>query len=102
MDTCNYQQNRKKAYEAWHNGGRKTFFASDAKLFDDGNPGNSQKFVKDACRMEKCTCIEKVENDGKDITGNFHTKSWGYFKTYFRFHIDMEGNITRLDVEQAD
>jgi hypothetical protein len=43
-----------------------------------------------------------VENEGKDIKGNFHTESWGNFKTYFKFHINAEGKINRLDIGQAN
>lgn len=95
----------KAAFEAWQNGDSKTFlsyFIADPKLYDDGNPRDFQRFVKDACGHEKFTSIEKVENDGKDITGNFHTESWGDFKTYFKFHINAEGKFERLDIGQAN
>jgi hypothetical protein len=36
-----------------------------------------------------------VENNGKDVTGNFHTERWGAFKTYFKFSIDSDGKIYR-------
>lgn len=42
----------KKALEAWQNGDRKTFisfFTPDAKLYDDGNPRDFQKFINEAC-----------------------------------------------------
>lgn len=95
----------KKAFDAWQNGDGKTFlsyFTPDAKLHDDGNPRNFQGFVKEACGHEKFTSIDKVENDGKDIVGNFHTQSWGDFKTYFKFTIDSEEKISRLDISQAE
>lgn len=94
----------KAAFDAWQKGDAKTFqsfFTPDAKLFDDGNPRNFQSFIKDACGHEKFTTIDKVENDGKDITGNFHTESWGDFKTYFKFHINAEGKVNQLDIGQA-
>ena len=94
----------KAAFEAWQSGDSKTFlsfFVADPKLYDDGNPRDFQKFVKDACGHEKFTSIDKVENSGLDITGNFHTESWGDFKTYFKFHINAEGKINRLDIGQA-
>lgn len=94
----------KAAFDAWQNGDSKTFlsyFAADAKLYDDGNPRNFQSFVKEACGHERFTSIEKVENEGKDITGNFHTESWGDFKTYFKFSINAEGKFNRLDIGQA-
>ena len=95
----------KKAFDAWQNGDSKTFlsyFITDAKLYDDGNPRDFQKFVKEACGHERFTSIDKVENNGLDITGNFHTESWGDFKTYFKFHINTEGKITKLDIGQAN
>jgi len=94
----------KAAFDAWQNGDSKTFlsyFAADAKLYDDGNLRNFQSFVKEACGHERFTSIEKVENEGKDITGNFHTESWGDFKTYFKFSINAEGKFNRLDIGQA-
>ena len=94
----------KSAFDAWQNGDSKTFlsyFTTDAKLYDDGNARDFSKFVKDACGHEKFTSIDKIENNGLDITGNFHTESWGDFKTYFKFHIDTEGKINRLDIGQA-
>jgi hypothetical protein len=95
----------KNAFDAWQSGDSKTFlsfFTSDAKLYDDGNPRDFSKFVKDACGHEKFTSIDKVENNGLDITGNFHTESWGDFKTYFKFHINAEGKVNRLDIGQAN
>jgi hypothetical protein len=94
----------KAAFVAWQNGDAKSFlalFTADAKLFDDGNPRNFQSFVKEACGREKFTSIDKVENNGLDILGNFHTESWGDFKTYFKFHINAGGKIERLDIGQA-
>lgn len=97
-------QTVKAAFDAWQNGDSKlflSFFTIDAKLYDDGSPRDFQKFVKEACGHEKFTSIDKVENDGKDITGNFHTESWGDFKTYFKFHLNAEGKFIRLDIGQA-
>lgn len=95
----------KAAFDAWQNGDSKTFlsyFTEDAKLYDDGNPRNFQSFIKDACGHERFTSIDKVENNGLDIYGNFHTESWGDFRTYFKFHINATGKIDRLDIGQAN
>ncbi|AZA53995.1 hypothetical protein EG348_13800 [Chryseobacterium sp. G0201] len=95
----------KAAFDAWQNGDSKTFlsnFTADAKLYDDGSPRNFQNFIKEACGHERFTSIEKVENEGKDITGNFHTESWGDFKTYFKFSINGDGKFDRLDIGQAE
>lgn len=94
----------KAAFDAWQKGDAKlwlSFFTADAKLFDDGNPRNFQGFVKDACGHERFTSIDKVENNGLAIYGRFHTESWGDFNTYFKFTINAEGKINRLDIGQA-
>ncbi|WMC06067.1 MAG: hypothetical protein PQ275_06860 [Elizabethkingia anophelis] len=95
----------KQVFEAWQNGDKETFlsyFTADAKLFDDGSPRDFQKFVNEACGYEYFTTIDIVENDGKEIYGNFHTESWGDFRTYFKFHFDADGKISRLDIGQAN
>lgn len=105
MDTSKLtNETVKNAFEAWQGGDSKTFlsfFTSDAKLYDDGNSRDFSIFVKETCGREKFTSINKVENNGLDITGDFHTESWGDFKTYFKFHINAEGIINRLDIGQA-
>ncbi|MBB4805267.1 hypothetical protein HNP38_000539 [Chryseobacterium defluvii] len=95
----------KEAFEAWQKGDSQTFlsfFTVDAELYDDGNPRNFQKFVKEACGHERFTSIDKVENNGQSIYGNFHTESWGDFRTYFKFYLNSDGKITRLDIGQAN
>ncbi len=106
MDTSKLTNSTvKAAFDAWQNGDAKTFlsyFTADAKLTDDGNPRNFQSFVKDACGKERFTSIDKVENNGTVIYGHFHTESWGDFNTFFKFNINDEGKIYRLDIGQAD
>lgn len=92
------------AFDAWQKGNSKafiSFFTLDAKLYDDGKSIDFEGFVKDASGHERFTSIDKVENNGLDIYGRFHTESWGDFKTYFKFHINSEGRIERLDIGQA-
>lgn len=65
----------KSAIEAWQNGDSKTFlsyFTSNPQMTDDGNPRDFSDFVKSACGKEKYLTIDKVDNDGKSIYGNFH------------------------------
>ena len=50
---------------------------------------------------EKFLSIDKVENDGKDIYGNFKAGSWGTFKVFFKFHINEDGKFYQLDIGQA-
>ncbi|MBN9336980.1 MAG: hypothetical protein J0I88_03915, partial [Chryseobacterium sp.] len=62
------------AMTAWQNGDSKTFlsyFTANPTMTDDGNPRGFQAFIKEACGEEKFLTIDSVENDGKDITGNF-------------------------------
>jgi len=92
------------AVEALQNGDRKALsalFEADAKLYDDGSPRSLEKFTKDALGHESFTSIERVENNGLDLVGAFHSDQWGDFRTYFRFHLSPTGKIKRLDIGQA-
>ncbi|WP_342084375.1 hypothetical protein [Dyadobacter sp. OTU695] len=104
MDTSKLtNQTVKAALDAWQTGDSKvflSFFTADAKLYDDGNPRNFPGFVKEACGHEKFITVDRVENEGKDIFGNFPTEKWGDFRTYFKFHFDASGKVDRLDIGQ--
>ncbi len=50
---------------------------------------------------ERFTSIDRVENNGLDLTGAFHSDRWGDFQTYFRFQLSPAGKINRLDIGQA-
>jgi hypothetical protein len=76
-------------------------FETDAKLYDDGSPRSLAKFTKDALGHERFTSIERVENNGLDLVGGFHSDQWGDFRTYFRFHLSPSGKIKRLDIGHA-
>jgi len=76
-------------------------FERDAKLYDDGSPRSLEKFTDDAMGHERFTSIERVEKDGLEIVGGFHSDRWGDFKTYFRFQLSPSGKIKRLDIGQA-
>jgi hypothetical protein len=95
----------KKAIDALQSGNPANWFAlftRDAALYDDGNKKNFRSFFEAALGHEYFTHIDKMENDGLDIYGRFHSDKWGNFKTYFRFYLDGEGRISRLDIGQAD
>jgi hypothetical protein len=79
-----------------------TYFTSDAKMTDDENPRDFQSFSKNAVGNEWFTEIHRVENDGKDIYGHLTTEQWGDFNVYFKFHVNSEGKIHRLDIGQAN
>jgi len=92
------------AVEALQKSDRKDWsalFEADAKLYDDGSPRSLEKFTKDALGHESFTSIERVENNGLDLVGAFHSEPWGDFRTYFRFHLSPTGKIKRLDIGQA-
>jgi hypothetical protein len=94
----------KKAIEALQTGDKKNWFAlftDAAELFDDGNKMNFKSFFEKALGHERFTSIDKVENNSLDIYGKFHSDQWGNFKTYFKFRINAEGKISRLDIGQA-
>ena len=94
----------KAAIEALQKGDRKAWsalFESDAKLYDDGAPRSLEKFTRDALGHERFTSIDRVENNGLDLTGEFHSEQWGDFRTYFRFQLSPAGKIKRLDIGQA-
>ena len=77
----------KAAIEALQKGDRKAWsalFEPDAKLYDDGSPRPLQKFTDDALGHERFTSIERVENDGLDVTGAFHSDKWGRLPNLFQ------------------
>jgi hypothetical protein len=107
--TMNTQQisnpTAKAAFEAWQKGDSAAWlalFSSDAKLLDDGSPRNFQKFSTQTIGKEKFTSIDRVENNGTAIYGDFHSPQWGDFKTYFKFTIGADGKINRLEIGQAN
>jgi hypothetical protein len=95
----------KAAIEALQNGDRKAWsalFEPDARLYDDGAPRRLDKFTRDALGHERFTSIDRVENNGLDLVGAFHSEQWGDFRTYFRFQLSPSGKIKRLDIGQAE
>ena len=95
----------KKAIDALQKGSTTDWFAlfaDDALLFDDGNKMNFKSFFNKALGHERFTSIDKVENNGLTVYGKFHSDQWGDFRTYFKFQINTEGKINRLDIGQAN
>lgn len=78
-----------------------SYFTNDAEFTDDGRTMNFKSFFENAfSKKEKFLSIDKVENDGKNITGNFYAGQWGTFKVYFNFHLNTENKIHRIDIGQ--
>ena len=95
----------KAAIEALQKGDRKVWsalFEPGAKLYDDGAPRSLDKFTREALGHERFTSIDRVDNNGLDLVGAFHSDQWGDFRTYFRFQLSPSGKINRLDIGQAE
>lgn len=98
-------QTVKKAIEALQNADQDTWFSlfvQNAELYDDGNKKNFKSFFERAIGHERFVSIDKIENNSLLIYGKFHSDLWGNFQTYFKFEINEEGKIKRLDIGQAD
>ena len=94
----------KAAIEALQSGKGKAWsalFEPDAELYDDGNPRSLKEFTRNSLGHERLTSIDRVENNGLDLTGAIHSDRWGDFQTYFRFQLPPAGKINRLDIGQA-
>lgn len=95
----------KNAVEALQNNDKKAFysyFTEDAVFTDDARTLNLKNFFDNAFNhKEKFLTLDKIENDGKSLTGDFFAGQWGTFKVFFNFHINNAGKITRLDIGQV-
>ena len=82
--------------EAWYG-----CFTDNAVFTDDGRTLNFKSFFDNAFnKKERFLSIDRVENDGKAIYGNFYAGQWGTFNVYFRFHQAPDGKFDRLDIGQ--
>jgi len=103
-DRCAHESSHQGRHRSLQNGDRKTWsalFEPDVELYDDGSPRSLKEFTRDAFGHERFTSIDRVENNGLDLTGAFHSDRWGDFQTYFRFQLSPAGKINRLDIGQA-
>lgn len=95
----------KQAIEALQNNDKKawfSFFTNDAVFTDDDRTMDFTSFFDNAFKhKEKFLTIDKVENNGKDIFGNFFAGQWGTFMVYFKFHQQADGKFNRLDIGQS-
>lgn len=88
------QANDKKAWYA--------YFTKNAVFTDDGRTLDLKSFFDNAFeKKEKFLSLDKVENEGKDIYGNFYAGQWGTFQVFFKFQINADGEVIRLDIGQA-
>ncbi len=94
----------RKAIIALQSADRDTWFSlftPDAALFDDGHRVDFKTFFGKAFGHERFTSLDKIENNGLNIYGKFHSDQWGDFKTYFKFHLNEDGKISQLEIGQA-
>lgn len=93
----------KQAIEALQNGDKSwySFFTENPAMTDDGNSVDFKSFFSNALGNEKFLSIDRVENDGKDIYGEFKAGKWGNFPVFFKFHKNAEGKFDRLDIGQS-
>jgi len=96
--------NVKKAIEALESGDKiwYSYFTENPVMTDDGNKVDFKNFFAKALGSEKFITIDKVENEGKDIYGNFKAGNWGTFRVFFKFHQNADGKFDRLDIGQAN
>lgn len=76
----------KAAITALQKGDEKAWFSlftDDVQLYDDGNQMQFNNFFKKALGHERFTSIDKVEHNGLDVYGNFHSDQWGDFQNIF-------------------
>lgn len=78
-----------------------SFFTENPVMTDDGRKIDFHNFFSKALGDEKFLTIDRVENNGKDIYGNFKAGQWGTFPVFFKFHENTEGKFDRLDIGQA-
>jgi hypothetical protein len=83
--------------EAWA-----ALFEPDATLYDDGSPRSLSRFTEEALGRERFTSIDRVQNQGLDLTGGFQSETWGDFRAYFRFQLSANDKIKRLDIGQIE
>ncbi|MDE5451100.1 MULTISPECIES: LptM family lipoprotein [Elizabethkingia] len=77
------------------------YFTENPVMTDDGNTIDFKSFFANALGKERFLSIDRVENNGLDIYGNFEAGKWGTFRTYFKFHQAPDGKFNRLDIGQA-
>ncbi|MFT3947723.1 MAG: hypothetical protein QM763_12200 [Agriterribacter sp.] len=95
----------KKAIEALQSNDKNawySYFTENAAFTDDGKTLDFKSFFNNAFnKKEFFLNIDKIENGGKDIYGNFYAGEWGTFRVYFKFHQNTDGKFNRLDIGQA-
>lgn len=76
-------------------------FVHQPTLTDDGAPRDFSAFSAQIGN-EYFTHVERASPDGHTVTGQFHSNTWGDFRTFFRFIPGgAKGKFTSLEIGQA-
>lgn len=79
-----------------------SYFTENVIFSDDGNSMNFRSFFDNAFdKKEKFLDIDTIKNNGQDIYGNFYAGQWGTFRVYFKFTLNSDNKIERLDIGQT-
>ncbi|KUY29623.1 hypothetical protein ATB96_02865 [Elizabethkingia ursingii] len=94
----------RKAIEALQSGDQNwyLYFTDNPEMTDDGHKVDFKSFFEKALENEKFLSIDRVEDDGKTLYGNFKAGQWGTFRVFFKFHQNTAGKFERLDIGQAN
>nr|WP_199161896.1 hypothetical protein [Elizabethkingia sp. ASV34] len=105
MDLSKITNNQvKDAIEALQNGNKSwySYFIENPEMTDDGHKVEFKSFFAKALGNEKFLSIDRVEDEGKTLYGNFKAGQWGTFHVFFKFHESATGKFERLDIGQAN
>ena len=105
MDLSKITNNQvKDAIEALQSGNKSwySYFIENPEMTDDGRKVEFKSFFAKALGDEKFLSIDKVEDEGKTVYGNFKAGQWGTFRVFFKFHQNADGKFEKLDIGQAN
>lgn len=107
MDLSNIaNQHVRKAIEALQSNNLTDWYAcftTDAVFTDDGQSRDFKAFFDNAfAKGEKFLAIDRIEDDGKSLYGNFYAGQWGTFRVFFKFQENADGMFNRLDIGQTN
>lgn len=78
----------------------RSLFANTVAMTDNGSARDFEQFTANALGKEKFVSIDMVDNDCRDVYGQFNA-GWGQFRAFFKFTIGADGRISALDIGQA-
>lgn len=83
--------------EAWN-----AHFTEGAVFTDDGNKKDFDAFLENAFNhKERFLTLDKIEDGGMHLAGDFYAGQWGTFHVFFTFHENGDGKFSRIDIGQT-